>query len=422
MEYKIKEKNKSEKEIEVTVSIEEVEDNLEKAAEILSKEKEIKGFRPGKAPVNIVKEVFGEERLWHEACHQAINKKYIEIAKKEDLEIISYPKIDILKIENKKPLIFKAIVTTMPEIKLSNYKESVKKINKEKITVEATEEEVTKAIDVIRSSRAKIAKTSRAAKNGDQVLVDFEGKIDGINQKDFKKESFPIIIGDGKFIKEFEEKIIGMKEEEESSFKIKLPSYDNSEKEVEFKVKVISVNEREVPNEDDSFAKSLGNFSGIKELRAKIKENLLEEKMNKEKEKKKIKIIDLIIKGSSADIPDILIQKESENMLREFKNQFLQMGASFEEYLKKNNKNEEELKKDWKDQAEKRVMTILALQKISKNEKILASDKEIEEETKIYLNRVHDKSSLKESDIKNIELYIKDLIQNNKVFDFLESL
>ncbi len=422
MEYEIKDKAKSQKEIEVIISPDEMEKYLEKAAKKLSSETEIKGFRPGKAPINIVKEVIGEERVWHEASNEAINGSYPEIVRKEKIDVISSPEIEIVKIEVNQPLIYKASVAVLPEIKLPDYKEKAKKVTKDRKEIEVNSKEVEKAMDTIRKSRAKTIKVSREARKDDEAILNFQGKIDGIAQEGLKGEKMPIIIGETKFIEGFEEKIIGMKEGEKKTFSLRVPFTKDSEKEVEFDIEVLAVNEKDVPKADDEFAKSLGDFSDINDLSKKIEENIKMEKEDKERERIRVKIIETISEDSSAEIPEVLIDRETDNMLHEFKDQFSRTGGSFEEYLKKSGKDENQIKKEWKKQAEKRILASLILQEIAKKESIEVSNEELENEATTYLNRIGDESARKNIDVDQLKLYIKDIIQNNKVFEMLESL
>ncbi len=422
MEYKIEDKTKSQKEIEVTVLPEEMDKYLEKAAKTLSSEMEIKGFRPGKAPLNVIRETVGEERLWHEACHEAINGTYPEIIEKEEIDIISAPEVEIIKMTPNEPLIYKASVSVVPEITLPDYKAKAKKIIGEKKKIEVDSKEIDQAIESIKKSRAKTVKVNREAKKGDEVVINFQGKVDGTEQEGLKGEKMPIALGETKFIEGFENALLGMKEGEKKNFTVKVPFTKDSEKDVEFDVEIIAVNEKELPEIDDEFAKSLGDFSDLNDLKKKIKENVLLEKENKENERIRIKIIEAISEDTSVEIPDILIKRETENMLEEFKTQFSQSGGSFEDYLAKSGKTEDQIKEEWKKQAEKRIMASLVLQEIANKEDIKAEEEELEEQATAYLNRISDESARRNIDQEQLKTYMKDIIRNDKVFKMLESL
>ena len=422
MDYKIEKTSKSKREIEVTVSPEEMEEYLEKAARKLSSEIEIKGFRPGKAPLNVVKEAVGDERVWHEACHEAINETYPEIVEKESLEVISAPDVEIMKMTVNESLVYKASVSIVPEVELPDYKAKAKKVLSEKKDVKVDPKEVDTAIESIRSSRAKTVKVSREAKNGDEVVITFQGKVDGTAQEGLKGEKMPILLGETRFVEGFEDALLGMKEGEKKNFSVKVPFTEGSEKDVEFDVEVISVNERELPETNDEFATSLGDFSGIDDLRKKIGDNILAEKEGKENERIRVKIIEAISEETSVEVPQPLIERETENMVHEFKEQFARSGGSFEDYLVKSKKTEDQVKEEWKGQAEKRIVASLILQEIAKREKIDADEEELKEQAAAYLDRIGDEKTRKGIDRERLKTYLADIIRNDKVFKMLESL
>lgn len=418
MQYKINDKPKSKKEIEVTISPKTMENCMIRAAEKLSTDNTIKGFRPGKAPLNVVKEVLGEERVWNEGCYDAINKSYFKIIEKEGIDAISPPQVEIVKMAVNEPLVYRATVEYLPDIQLPDYKKIAKDVLKEKKEVKVEAKEVEETLKNIQKSRAKTVRVARKSKKGDEVLINFQGKVDGVAQEGLKGEALPIIIGETQFIDGFEKEITGVKEGEKKIFSIEMPINEKEKKAVEFEVEILSVNEKELPEIDDEFAKSLGDFKDVQDLKEKIRENIKLEKEAKEQESIRIKMIEEIGNKSSVDIPEILVNKEAEYMLEEFKSQFAQSGGSFEDYLKRINKKEEDIKKELIPQAEKRIMASLILQKISALEKIEPTTEEIETELNLYLNRFGDK--LKDTEIDNIKAHISDMLKNRKVFEILE--
>jgi len=422
MNFKISDKEKSKKEIEVTVSIEEMNNYLDKAFEKISSEIKIKGFRPGKAPKNIIEENVGKEKIWHEATHDAIEDTYPKVIEKENIIVISQPEINIIISVPNNPFVYKATVSVLPELKLPDYKVIAKKILKDKKEVEVEKKEIDQIIDNIRKTKAKIILVDREIKNGDEVEIDFSSKIDGIDQEGIKEEKAEIIIGEKKFIKGFEEELIAMKKEEEKKITVKIPNHqDGKEKDVDFNVKILEVYERELPEINEEFVKSLGDFSSPEDLNKKIKENIKLEKEQKEKERLRIKMIEKITEESLVDIPEIMIQREIDNMFHEFEHQLDHSGIKIDDYLKQINKTKEEIGKDWEDKAKKRIMTALILQKIAKEENIKVLQEEIQNESESYLSRIHDQKVKEELDIERLKIYIEDLLQNEKVFELLES-
>jgi len=424
MEFKIKDKNNSQKEIEITVSKEEIESFFNKTAEKISTQIEIKGFRSGKAPKKIVEDTVGKDKFWQEAVYDAIDKTYLKAIEKTELFVVSSPEIEVIKSDIDQDLIYKVIVEVFPEVKLPDYKEISKKILIDKKNIEVDNLEVEKVIETIRKSRAKIAKVTRSAQKGDEVEIDFIGKIDNIEQEDLKGEKIKIILGEKRFIDGFEDQVIGMKTGEKKDITVKMPKINDNqkqeEKDVNFSVKLIEVYERSLPELDDELVKSLGDFKDVEALKSKIKENIKEEKKQKEKERLRIKIVEEIAKDAKAEIPQSMIKKEKDNMMEEFKHQLSHSGATLEDYLKQAQKTEDDIKKDWDDQAKKRIMTGLILYEIAKKEEIKISDEEVEKETTSYFNRIHDQKIREQMNVDKAKNYIRDLLQNEKVFELLE--
>ena len=419
MNYKITDKSESSKEIEITVPLEDMQNYLEQAA--VNLKLEIKGFRPGKAPLKIVQDAVGEEKLWHEAVHLAINETYFKAINETNMEAISSPQIEIDEIKINQPLTYKASVAIIPELSLPDYKKIAKETFSDKKDVEIETKEIDEAINMIQKSRAKAVRVLRESKNGDEVIVDFQGKIDNTLQEGLKGDKVSIVLGEKRFIKEFEEEIVGLKEGDKKDFTIKIPFTKGDHKNVEFNVEIVSVNERELPQIDDDFAKSLGDFSGIEDLKEKIKDNLKVEKEFKKNKSLRVKAIEMIGKESKTEIPELLIEREIDNMIQDLKLQLSQAGLSLKDYLGQEKKEEKDLREEWKPEAQKRIKTSLVLREIAKKEKIMIDEKELKKEVDNYLSQISDENTKKKIEIDQLEIYLRERITNEKVFQLLES-
>ncbi|MGI6637062.1 MAG: trigger factor [Minisyncoccales bacterium] len=419
MNYKITDKSESSKEIEITVPLEDMQNYLEQAA--VNLKLEIKGFRPGKAPLKIVQDAVGEEKLWHEAVHLAINETYFKAINETNMEAISSPQIEIDEIKINQPLTYKASVAIIPELSLPDYKKIAKETFSDKKDVEIETKEIDEAINMIQKSRAKAVRVLRESKNGDEVIVDFQGKIDNTLQEGLKGDKVSIVLGEKRFIKEFEEEIVGLKEGDKKDFTIKIPFTKGDHKNVEFNVEIVSVNERELPQIDDDFAKSLGDFSGIEDLKEKIKDNLKVEKEFKKNQSLRVKAIEMIGKESKTEIPELLIEREIDNMIQDLKLQLSQAGLSLKDYLGQEKKEEKDLREEWKPEAQKRIKTSLVLREIAKKEKIMIDEKELKKEVDNYLSQISDENTKKKIEIDQLEIYLRERITNEKVFQLLES-
>jgi len=421
---------KSQIEFEVTVSWKEWEKYLDTAASEASEEIKIPGFRPGKAPRNLVEQKVGKGVVLNGAAEKAVKKSYVDFILKEKIEAIGSPKIELLEVKEGEDLKYKAVVSVMPEIKVKDgYKKEIKKINlgykDKKVTVD--EKDLDLELEKLANSRVKLVTVNREAQKNDSVEVDFEVSMNGVLIENGSSKKHSLIIGRGVFIPGFEEKIIGMKAGEEKEFELNFPENyhkkDLAGKLAKFKVRLNLVQERQVPEVNDDFAISLGKFKNLEELKKNVREGMEHENEHKMKEEKRTKYIEEIIKNSQTDLPEILIHEEAHKMLAEFEYQLAPMGMNLDQYLAQIKKNKEELIKDWEPQAQKRVISALALKEIAKNEELEASSKEIEVEmnkTLQYYKNVKDME--KNIDMERLYEFSRGVLESEKVFDYLEKL
>lgn len=421
---------KSKIEFELTVPWADWGKYLDQAASVVSEEIKIPGFRPGKAPRNIVEQKVGKGAILNAAAEKAVQKSYADFVVAEKLEVIGSPEITIEKLEEGKDFVFKAQVAVMPEIKLKDkYKKAVKKINaehKEK-KAEISGDEIELEMEKLANSRVKLVTVRREAKNNDSVEIDFTVLVGGVPIEGGTSKNHPLIIGRGVFIPGFEDNIVGMKEGEEKEFELPFPAdyhkKDLAGKNAAFKVKMNLVQERQVPELNDEFAKSLGNFENLESLKKNIEEGMAEERMVKLKEQKRNEFIEKIIENSEIELPEILTHGEIHQMMHEFEQNLAPMGMSLDQYLEKLKKDKKELEKDWQPMAEKRVKSALLLKEIAKLENISADSAEIEAEmnrTMQYYKNV--KNLEKNIDMERLYNHVKGMLENEKVFEFLKKL
>lgn len=425
MKISTKKLPKSQIELTVEVTLQELEPYLDRAASELSKEMSIEGFRPGKIPRSMVEEHLGKQKVLEEAAKLCLPKFYVKAILEKNIEVIGRPQITITQVAPGNPLKFKAKAAILPEIKLAPYRQICRKTKRELPKIKA---KVAKdALEWLQNSRAKLITVKRPAQKGDRVEIDFESRLGGIKIDQGDSKNHPLIIGQDKFIPGFEEKLIGMKEGDTHKFHLTFPKNhpkkDLAGKEVDFKVKIKLVQKRELSTLDDEFAKSLGNFKDLKALKASVEEGLKQEKIRRVTEQWQIKVIEEIAKKSQMEIPDVLIKTEQEKMLQEFKSSLKQMGLEFEEHLKEIELSEEKLKEKWGEEALKRVRIGLVLREIAKQENIEPSDEEVKEKVNgILKDYSRDKDAKEKLDPEQIKEYAKGLLRNEKVFDFLEKI
>jgi trigger factor len=417
---------KSQLELKIIVPAGELEKFLDVAAEELSKDLKITGFRPGKAPRKIVEQHVGSEKILAHAAEKAIKKSYVDLIAKNKIEAVGEPKITITKIAPGNDLEYKAVIGVMPEIKLGNYRKQVKSVKKSEAE-EIKSEEIQKEIEHLQKSRAKLITVLREVRVGDRVEIDFEVKVDGKEIEGGKSQNHPLTIGEGYFIPGFEENLIGMKEKEEKEFDLTFPNeYHKKElagKPARFKVKMKLVQEKELPELNDDFAKGLGNFESLEKLQGSIKEGLAMEQKKKRDEKWRQEVLEKIISECQTEIPDVLIESELEKMMAEFEQNISGMGMKLDDYFASIKKTRDEVRNSWKENAEKRVKSALALKEIAKLENISPESAEIEEEmnkTMAYFKNQGDME--KKVDMERLYNYVKGVLTNEKVFKFLENL
>jgi trigger factor len=417
---------KSQLEIKISVPAAELENFLDIAAEELSKDLKIAGFRPGKAPRKIVEQQVGSEKVLAHAAEKAVKKSYVDSIAKNKIEAVGEPKITITKIASGNDLEYKAVVGIMPQINLGDYKKHAKEVKKsepEKIK----SEEVQKELEILRKSRAKLITVSRVAKKGDYVEIDFDVLVDGKEIEGGKSQNHPLTIGESYFIPGFEENLIGMKEKDEKEFDLEFPKdYHKKElagKPAKFKVKMKLVQEKELPEMNDDFAKNLGNFENLEGLKKSVLEGMEIEQKKKNEEKRRQEILEKIISECQAEIPEILVESELEKMMAEFEQNISGAGMKLDDYFASIKKTRDGVRNSWKENAEKRVKSALALREIAQLENISPESAEIEEEMNKTLAYFKSQGDMgKNVDMEKLYNYIKGTLTNQKVFEFLEGL
>lgn len=307
------------------------------------------------------------------------------------------------------------------DVKLSNYKGLKVKRNE----IEVKEEEIKKTLDYLQNSRAKIITVNRPAKEKDRVEIDFEIRQGDVKIEDGVSKNHPLVLGEQRFLPGFEKELKGMKAEQEKEFSLKIPAdwpdKRIANKNLDFKVKMNLVQERELPFINDEFAKSLGNFESLNKLKKSIEEGLFQEKQMKEKERIRIELIEKIAQDSEMKVPEDLVKRELERMLNELKMSIANMGLDFDRYLKEINKTIEDLKKDWQKQANNRIRVALCLQAIAERENINVTEQEIKERVDNDLKQYPNIEEVKKKiDLDALKEYTGNILRNEKVFELLE--
>ena len=408
MSVQVEKLEKNMAKLTVEVPAEEVEKALQ-AAYMKEKNKiSIPGFRKGKVPRAMIEKMYGAAVFYEEAANILIQDNYAAAMEESKEDIVSRPTIDIVQIESGKPFIFTAEVAVRPEVTLGKYKG----VQVTKIDTTVTDEEVEAALEKEQQKNSRtVTVTDRPVANGDTAVIDFEGFVDGVAFEGGKGEDYPLTIGSHSFIDTFEEQLIGKKVGEEVEVNVTFPEqYQAKElagKPAMFKVTIKEIKVKEYPELDDDFAQDVSEFDTLDEYKADIKKNLEEKKAQEAEADKESKVIEAIVNDSEMDIPEKMIEAQSQQMVEEFAQNIAMQGISFDQYMQFTGTTVDQLTEQVKPQAEARVQSSLVLEAIVKAEKIEASDEEFDEEIKRMAERYQmeaDKVNelLSDDDKKNI--------------------
>ncbi len=378
---KTKLKNISDVKVELTISlgVEELKAAEQVALTKLAKEVKIEGFRKGKAPLEMVAAQVDPILLNQETLENALSKSVAEAFLKEKVQAINRPEVDVKKFIPGTELEFTATTEIMPKVKLGDYK----KLGIKKEAVKVSKKEVKETIDRILKNFAEKKKVEREAKNGDEVVIDFLGKKDGVAFDGGKAEKFPLELGSKSFIPGFEEGLIGKKAGDELSLDLEFPkdyhAKDLAGAKVVFEVKIHEVRENVEPEINEEFLSKLGDFKTKEEFEKQIEEDLKTQKQAEADEKFKDELVKKLSEVSKVPVPEILLEDQKRSIEMDMQQNLMYSGLSLEDYLERMGKTREEwLEKDVKEAAEMRVKSGLALAELSKVEKVKSDTKELD--------------------------------------------
>jgi len=418
MQVTINQLPKSQVEAIVALSIEEFAPYIEKGAEEVSKTVKIEGFRPGKVPYDMLKAKVGEMAILEEAAHQAIHKTIDEVMEKHlfDKNPVGNPQVEVTKLAPQNPLEYKVTMAMLPAVTLGKYKELG--IKEEKVAVK--EEEIKKSISDLVEMKVKEVISDQVIKNNDKVIANVELFLDKVPAEGGQAQDITIILGKEYFVPGFDKELIGQKKGAELNFSLPYPADHHlqhlADKMVDFKVKIKEVYDRQAPEINDELAVGFG-FKTLAELEAAVKKNLEQMQAQKSEQKTEIIMLDKIIADSKfGDLPDILVQNESQMMMGELEQQITQYGGRFEDYLASIKKTKEDLMVEMLPNAVKRVKSALLLREVALKEDLKITTEEIE--TKIHdiqHQYGHTPEIQKMTAEKGYRAYVGNILANQKV-------
>ena len=367
------------------LTIEVPADDLEKAlqsAYMKQKNKiSLPGFRKGKVPRQMIEKMYGAEIFYDDAANELIPKAYAEAYDEAELDIVSRPQINVVQIEKGKPFIFTADVATKPEVTLGEYKG----LEIEKVSTRVTQKEVDAKIQEEAEKNARtITVTDRPVQDGDEVILDFEGFVDGVAFEGGKGENYPLTIGSGSFIPGFEEQLVGAEAEKEMEVKVTFPEDYHAEDlkgtEAVFKCTIHEIKAKELPEIDDEFAAEVSEFDTLEEYKADIKAKIKDQKASEGKRKQEDQAVDAVVKNAQYEIPQPMIETQVMQMADDFAQRIQSQGISLEQYFQFTGMTADKMMDELRPQAIKRIETRLVLEAIAKAENIEISDEKLDEE------------------------------------------
>ena len=348
----------------------------------------IQGFRKGKVPMAIVKKFYGVEVFYDDAINFIIQETYPAVLEENDIKPVDYPKVDVKEIGEGKDFVYTAEITVFPEVKLGEYKG----LEIEKKTYEVTEEDIQNQLVSMQEKNSRLEVKDGAIENGDIAVIDYEGFIDGEAFEGGTSQNYPLEIGSKSFIDNFEDQLVGLKAGDEKDVVVTFPEgYGKDElngKEATFKVKVKEVKFKELPALDDEFAKEATEFETLADVKVDIKKRLEEANAEKEKVETEEAAITALIEATTIDLPQVMIEKEIDVMVKDLENRLKYQGLTLEQYMQYTNNTEDKMREYMKENAERKVRADLAISEVAKAENITASEEEVkakaEEIAKMY--------------------------------------
>lgn len=370
------------REITFSLTPEQLEQGCERAYQRQKKDIMIKGFRKGKVPRKMVEKLYGEEVFFEEAVNSLLPGELDSILSELNIEIVDRPSVEMVSCTKAEGAVCKATLITKPEVKISEYKG----IHAPMKVREITDEDVDAQVETLRQRQARMVDVDdRAAQDGDEVKINFEGFMDGEAFEGGKGEDFALRLGSGQFIQGFEDQIVGKSIGEKFDVNVTFPEdYGDDRyagKDAVFKTELLSISAQELPDVDDEFAKDISEFDTLEEMREDLRAQLAKTAEQQAQTAFENIVFDKIVDNTEAIIPKVMFDRRIDQQVHEFEHRLTQQYSdlSLEEYLQLTGMTMEQLRDEYEPQAKKEVTLRLALEKIADLEDIQVSDEELEE-------------------------------------------
>lgn len=368
-------------ELEIEISAEDFEVAIEKAYLKARKNIAMPGFRKGKAPRKLIEKEYGEQVFFEDAVNLLYAPVVNGAVEESGLELVTRPEVEVTEISKENGVKLKATCITKPEVEVKDYKG----IEVEKVVNPVTDEDINKQLDALREKNVTVETVDdRAAENGDDVVIDFEGFKDDVAFEGGKAEDFTLSLGSGQFIPGFEDQIVGHNAGEDFDINVTFPE-EYQVKELAgapavFKIKLKSISKKVMPELDDDMVKDSTEFDTVDEYKADVKKKLEEANEKHADSEVEAKIFDKVIENMTAEIPQVMFDNRVNEMIGELEQRLAPQGISLDLYMQYTGQTIDTVKKAYAEQAEKQVKLRLALEKIAKLENIEVTEDELKAE------------------------------------------
>ncbi|MCI9405885.1 MAG: trigger factor [Oscillospiraceae bacterium] len=367
-------------ELAVSVGVEEFKKGIDKTYKKTVKNITVPGFRKGKAPKSIIEKLYGESVFFEDTVNDMYPEAYTKAVEEAGISPVDRPEIEITEV-SAQGFTFTAKVTVRPEVTVKKYKG----LKATKAPVSVGDEQVDEEIGKLRERNGRMVTVEgRAAKDGDNTIIDFEGFVDGVPFEGGKGERFDLKLGSGQFIPGFEEQIVGKNTGEEFDVNVTFPEdYQAKElagKAAVFKCRLHEIKEKELPELDDEFAKDVSEFDTLDELKKDLRAKLTEAAEKNAETAVEEQLVDQIVESMEAEIPQCMVDQKTDEMLQNFDYRLQSQGMNLDLYMKYTGFSIDVFKETYKEQALKQVKIRLALEEIVKLEKIEPTEEELNAE------------------------------------------
>jgi trigger factor len=381
----------------------------------------VDGFRKGKAPRKIIENYYGHDIFWDEALNKLLENGYYDAVKEMDIEVIAQPSLESPEIKNGEPVVISGSVQVFPELEVKNYKG----LEVEKFETVIGDKEVQEELERVQKSQARMeAVEDRKSENGDTVIIDFEGSVDGEVFSGGTAENFELKLGSGQFIPGFEEQLEGKDAGEDVDVKVTFPEDYHAEelagKEALFKCKIHEIKKEILPEIDDELASDVSEFETLDEYKADLQKKLQENADARDESLMKDRALEKLYEANEIEVPEVMIRNEIDNIIYDMNQNLATQGLGLQQYMEWTGKTIDDVREEAKPEAEKRVRTRILLKNLIRQENLEADAAEIENLMKEFGEQYGmTVDQVKEMAGAETENYFKEDAQTKKAIDFL---